>query len=552
MPSRPLLSYAPAFLALVLVACSDETKPAATKTATAFPSATIGTSATLTAPRPAPAPTAPLTITWQPAELLQYTGEEVNNVSNYLNKDPAELRWQVLTGSLGGQPALLYETRRWLQGLIWDAENDRITTQFAAAVPPSVAQSVQTPCPQPSAPPALPPSLPACPPGTPGPPSWPAVGVQGLLSFDPQKPGQPEQEARFLNFNATPAPDGHTFLLRQGSIFAGRGDVYLFDMQTQNAGKLAGFNVGEVAYPVWSPDSRYIQLKDRAGAAHLLPVVNGPAIPVVRPLVSTGAWSSEPRPRFAYLDRGMAWVIDPRIGDRRSLGTVPVNQNGYAALSWLAGTNKIEVEAALVDADSGAVRNYPRPADPLAAVSFAVSPDERYLLTAESPLQSFPDTGVRCPPVANPEPPDAPQTRQRVQNRIYLYDGASDSTRTLKECDGREFQIFQWLSDSRHVVMTGFDCYACEPYGSTIILEDVESGQETTLTNAIEPFAASILSPDGKKVLVTGDYLRVYSQTGEVLQRLSVPPGFSVVGAVWAPDSQRFAYIVGPRGRLGV
>ncbi|MPZ49705.1 MAG: hypothetical protein GEU75_10510 [Dehalococcoidia bacterium] len=185
----------------------------------------------------------------------------------------------------------------------------------------------------------------------------------------------------------------------------------------------------------------------------------------------------------------------------------------------------MQVANQLVDISSGSVTTYPLTA--MGSFVFAISPDERHMITMET-----------C---------DGPQP----DSRVYIYDRSVDETRLLKDCDGRYAYSFDWLADSRHVLMAITD-NASESPNRAIVLKDVETGDETPLTDGIEFSAGAIPSPDRQLVLVTGDSLHLYDSSGLLLQQVEPPTGFSVIAAAWSPDGQRFAYLIGPTGVWGI
>ena len=70
----------------------------------------------------------------------------------------------------------------------------------------------------------------------------------------------------------------------------------------------------------------------------------------------------------------------------------------------------------------------------------------------------------------------------------------------------------------------------------------------TPLTQGREFHANAVIAPDGSRILVTGERLRVYNADGVLLRELVPPEGFDVADAAWSPDSASFTYILGPAG----
>ena len=504
--TRVLLSYAATFTALAgLLVIAGSTS--GTRSAPA-----LGAGA-----RPAPG----VQVTWVPTEAPLFTGEE--------KVPPGGVRWQLLSGRIGGPARLLYDTPRRLLGPAWSADGSRLSIRFAS-------QSII-------------------------PPNGPNI-VAGVLSFDVASPqARPAEVAvqvgglQIVGFQ--PSPDGRTTVVvavtsavpRPGDIPPGMGlrpdtDIILLDVQTKSARRLTGLpgRVSPATSSTWSPDGRFflaysdsgpaIVAPDgpRAGDFYAVPVTDGPARLVTTAVSIRGAWSPNRPYRLAYVDDQRAlWLFDTATGQSRQLmpGDWPAEARTDPA--WV-GPDLIQLNERVVDIRSGAVTAYPQPAYTDLP---AVSPDGRYLAAVErtndysSPPGLCPWSGI-------------------TENRVYLYDHSTGATTLLKDCDGRALIWPQWLGDSRHAVLAFAECYQCGPEKTGFVLMDVATGQETPLTNGLEAQAWAIPSPDGRKLLVTGERLRVYDSEGRLLQDMQPPEGFKVVGAAWAPDSRRYAYVVAP------
>jgi Tol biopolymer transport system component len=133
-----------------------------------------------------------------------------------------------------------------------------------------------------------------------------------------------------------------------------------------------------------------------------------------------------------------------------------------------------------------------------------------------------------------------------AQNRIHLYDRQAGETRLLRDCD--RVAVPWWLPDGHRLLLTTPLCWGCDTVTFSITSMDVESGNVVPLTNGLEPHAAAHVSPDGSRLMVTGEALRLYTEDGQLLRELPVPEDFDVAAAAWSPDGSSFIYVVGPAG----
>ena len=65
-------------------------------------------------------------------------------------------------------------------------------------------------------------------------------------------------------------------------------------------------------------------------------------------------------------------------------------------------------------------------------------------------------------------------------------------------------------------------------------------------TDGQEAGAEFAVSPDGNRVLITGNTLRMYDAKGWLLREIQPPEGASVLQAAWSKDGRSFAYTTGP------
>jgi hypothetical protein len=251
---------------------------------------------------------------------------------------------------------------------------------------------------------------------------------------------------------------------------------------------------------------------------------------------SQPTWSPAAPYLAAFTSEGALWVFDPRTGSRRLTADNVFRRSDQ--LTWHDASH-VWIGDKLVDAISGAITSYDFGQS---SIGSNPSPDGRYAVTFAFPSGGFPTGGsnatLQC---------DASK-QERPQNKLALYDRTTGAATPLKDCDGRAFTRFQWLGDSRHVVMTGASTACCHGGNWLIVLKDLVTGAEVPLTRGYEAGAQAVVSPDGDKVIVGGDKLRVYDIAGTLLQEKDPPTGLGITSAAWAPDSQRFTFIAGPTG----
>ena len=130
----------------------------------------------------------------------------------------------------------------------------------------------------------------------------------------------------------------------------------------------------------------------------------------------------------------------------------------------------------------------------------------------------------------------------RLANQTLLIDTATGAERLLFDCD-RFWANVEWVDSQRFLAYT-HTCWGCEGK-SRLFLVSID-GAAQQLTDEFRAFLRYDISPDGSKILVSGDEVRVYTTTGVLLRSIPVDDGYTVTGVEWAPDGLSFAYIVGP------
>ncbi len=297
----------------------------------------------------------------------------------------------------------------------------------------------------------------------------------------------------------------------------------------------------------WSPDGAYVVIsviEEEPGGGRVpvpvfaVPTAGGTARKITDASVFLAAWSPGDTHSLAYVSEdGALWLFDADSGVNRRLTADGSFVHG--ATPSFHDDGRIQIGNQLIDPETGDATVYHLNVSPDDAFTLTISPDGAYAVAADTFGQNTVGDIPACE--ANP-------SASSPQNHVFLYDLAADATTLLKDCDGRNFIFFSWLNDNRHLTMTGAECFACESPNRSIVLKDIETGAEVPLTDGYEFDANALVSPDGQKVLVTGDSLRIYDANGRLLRQIDPPDGFSVTGAAWAPDSDGFTYVIGPTG----
>jgi hypothetical protein len=287
--------------------------------------------------------------------------------------------------------------------------------------------------------------------------------------------------------------------------------------------------------------------------AYIIPASDGQAIYVGEtPIGAEGLNSAAPAkgsrllilvpdPNGAAPSDSLMVLYDTRKHDLRILGKGPSvlrpNPAGFPAqipITWPDGSNEfaigIGIDAVIVNATTGAMRpGQPQELLQSSPPSEARSPNGRFSAGVEAaPNFAFSD-----------------DCRGRPY-RLTVTDTQTGSTRPLLECHGGFGGQVKWIDETR-LILTVYNCYACEPSSAALTLVDVVSGNAKTLTAGLEPNATATPSPDHSRLLVTGNSLRVYDSTGSLQRDLGpAPEGLKHTSLAWAPDSRSFAYILGP------
>jgi hypothetical protein len=394
------------------------------------------------------------------------------------------------------EPRLLRESERWLQRVVWQPDGDTVTlTYFTSAE---------------------------------------GLGyVRGYMKLDVTSTSTMWDFRRDAQPSLYPDPQMARFLVddrsgpRSGPFQPAVYSVTEPDGQTL---RLQGFD-GE-AQEGWSPDGRYFVATGYPGP-NLTPQEQARDLYLLEPgrdtIVLLGrapqgfslqvGWSPDSA-RLAFTQGTDLIIFDVESHDRTSL-SLGVEVGGFP--TWTEDGRYISIGDGVVDVASRSVVLEPTGESTVAA---EVAPGGSHLVRTT-------DIFSRC---------QSPSIQQG--NLTLLTDLASGRETTLFDCEDGVHTQLRWLGEERLIAFSP-DCYGCEPRRFWIKLVTIPVTVRD-LTEGRENGASFAVSPDGSRILVGGDKLRVYSSTGELLREIVPPPGTAVTGLAWSRDGFNFTYVVGP------
>ena len=303
-----------------------------------------------------------------------------------------------------------------------------------------------------------------------------------------------------------------------------RSPVYVLD--GDRALELDG--LGPAVYPFsWTPDGSGLLVMEEAdgrlqGPLHLVPRSGG-STTIVAP---TGHRPADWSPNGAWLVHmadDSVFVFDRNAGASRLIAS---NVRGlWPAPRWSDDGRYLLLSGQIVSVDTWGVETLPIAAERI--LHSTLSPDGQYVLFNEDPI---------LPPLGDPSCP----------RPAYLYNLRTKELRQLSDCAQSLTAFLKWLSSGR-VLLVYPACWYCGPDAYRVKLLDVWSGELQLLTDGLEYEASAVISPDGARLLVTGNRLRLYSSEGSLLREMVPPEGVFVHRAAWSPDGGMFAYVTGPR-----
>jgi hypothetical protein len=145
----------------------------------------------------------------------------------------------------------------------------------------------------------------------------------------------------------------------------------------------------------------------------------------------------------------------------------------------------------------------------------------------------------------------------RATSRVYLPNetkavelGSGRVVPLIGCADGLYVGTQRWLAPDT-VLLAASTCMSPEcgpqPPIALILASLPEAGLRYLTSEGGENLAGYAVSPDGGRVLVGGQALRLYTAGGDLLRTIAPPEGTYVTGLSWAPDGITYAYVVGPR-----
>jgi hypothetical protein len=462
--------------------------------------------------------------------------------------------WSLFASKDGALPAPLYETtNRFLRNVTWT--RDGVAVQFSTRRVVTITAS-----------------------GDKATLNW-----QGTLTVDPST-GRVREE-----FEALPSTGGNdspgsqlddktrtvTVQRDQGdtqavlSVGTGNGPfrrieaVYLIDKQGK-ARRLEGLN--DLRQVNWLPSGGALQAFAAPPAntpfrptneTYIIPTSDGQAIYIgeaparAEGFNATGA-SKGSRMLILVPDRNsttpgasLMLLYDTRKFDLRVLGPGPAvllpNPAGFPTqvpITWPDASDEIAIgtgggpDGVIVNVKTGASR--PGSSQELLQLlgpAENLSPNKRLVATTDPPATALAGS-VDC---------------RGKPSRLKVTDKQTGTPKTLLECpSGLPGQV-KWIDDS-HLLVTIYNCYACEPGSAAVTLVNVDSGRAVQLTNGLEPNTDAMPSPDGRRVVVTGERLRVYDADGALVSDLG-PLSIELrpTSLAWSSDNKSLAYILGPQ-----
>lgn len=492
------LLVAAAVLIVVVAACGDSAtpSPSASSTATDVPATAVPMPSPT--PQTAPRPDASIAVRWVDAELPTFTGVEAERP--FATEARGNDLWRLYVVRDSGRPQFIAETRRYLSHIEWVPDGRSLLLPFFSGTPSTG-------------------------------PARSSERFHGYIRYSTD--GRADWETTLApGFLARPSPDRSRLLITRRSALGSLTVIYLTHPDGTTR-QLEGLPNGGEALS-WSPDASAVVVslslptprrldeppKPPMFAYYLVPLHDGwaPLIP------GPPSWSPDGR-RLAMNEKDDLVLVDTATGARNVVSTGITRWQG---LQWSADGRYIATTGGVIDAETATLVFPPHVTGE--TIGTVVLPGGRWLVSTTQP---------RC---GSRQPPDF-----RLANQTLLTDLITGQTNVLLDCDKGFFPYIQPLPNGR-LLMTGTSCWQCDTARYRIALVNVPSGELLSLNDFNNPGGA-VLAPDGDRLLVAGQRLRIYTTEGRLLRDdIVAPAGFAVVAAAWSPDGRTIAYVMGPAG----
>jgi hypothetical protein len=131
-------------------------------------------------------------------------------------------------------------------------------------------------------------------------------------------------------------------------------------------------------------------------------------------------------------------------------------------------------------------------------------------------------------------------------NMTTVYDRETGETRILRDCTTPFVVRMPWMPDGRHLALLTTGSFQREGVDWQATLFDLVTGTDTPMTNGLECYGGVVPSPDGSRLITTGDSLRVSTADGRLLRSIPEPAHLDVQQAIWSHNVRENYFLVGP------
>lgn len=419
----------------------------------------------------------------------------------------ADDTWRAYVVEGAGPPRLVLETNRFLSGIpVWDPAGRRLTFGFVSR-PERAATTAAS-----------------------------ANRIVGYTAVELPGGQKAWEQVLAPMVSAQISPSGDRILITDSRQGFSRSDLYILDLPGTSR-RLSGLTNATGA--TWSPDGRWLLVavnRTESGAQansrvyYLVSTTEPEAVEIGR-FTAPPQWSYDGGRLAAFLGEDLV-VFD--AAERR--------ETRIGLNTKLEGIPRWSTDGRFVAHLGGAVELATGRVIPVTVFGTAI--------TTVSPGGAWTASGTdasACPRFTSLE------LRTGLgPNRTFVRNVASGQESTLVDCGDTGYSSHIWLSDSALVLGGSFCAADCPQLQVSLALATLPGGQVRNLTNGREEGAEMAVSPDRRRLLVSGAELRVYSITGALERRITPPEGFLVTRVSWSPDGNSFAYVVAPKLKSAV